>query len=599
MNTPDEITLHGIAAAPGIVIGKAFVYTKHVPHIDEKSIAPQDADKEVERLRSAVTRSEKELQKILSFAEQKIGNSKAKIFEAQIMILSDTILFDSIYRRIKKELKNAEYVVHGEIAKYQQLMMNSKDEYMRERAHDVEDVKNRVIRNIQEQKLISRFEGGSIVVSQSLTPADTILFSRNEILGYATDMGGVTSHAALLSRSLNIPAVVGLKDVTTYVHSDDLLVLDGYSGVVIVNPSEDTVTQYKRRGREMTRFEHRLNELKDLPAQTMDGKLIELSSNIEFAEEVRFTRAQGSHGVGLYRAEGLLMGRDTFPSEEEQYREYKLIAERVFPNKVIMRTFDIGGDKVVAQSYDEENPFLGWRGIRVALDRPETFLAQLRAMLRASTKKNVWVMFPMVSNLKEVRRAKELVVQAKNSLRAEKLSFDEHMKIGVMIEVPSAAVLAGDIAKEVDFFSIGTNDLIQYLLAVDRGNDIVSQLYQEFDPAVMLTIRHIVKEAHKNKIPVSMCGEMAGDPVATLLLLGLGLDEFSVIPYVLPEIKKIIRSVTLREAQKIAAKALTFSTWEEAREFLVGHLKRLTPDIPLPEQPTRDLSVGPQPQPNT
>jgi phosphotransferase system enzyme I (PtsI) len=349
----------------------------------------------------------------------------------------------------------------------------------------------------------------------------------------------------------------------------------------------------------MTRFEHRLNELKDLPAQTMDGKLIELSSNIEFAEEVRFTRAQGSHGVGLYRAEGLLMGRDTFPSEEEQYREYKLIAERVFPNKVIMRTFDIGGDKVVAQSYDEENPFLGWRGIRVALDRPETFLAQLRAMLRASTKKNVWVMFPMVSNLKEVRRAKELVVQAKNSLRAEKLSFDEHMKIGVMIEVPSAAVLAGDIAKEVDFFSIGTNDLIQYLLAVDRGNDIVSQLYQEFDPAVMLTIRHIVKEAHKNKIPVSMCGEMAGDPVATLLLLGLGLDEFSVIPYVLPEIKKIIRSVTLREAQKIAAKALTFSTWEEAREFLVGHLKRLTPDIPLPEQPTRDLSVGPQPQPNT
>jgi phosphotransferase system enzyme I (PtsI) len=583
MTTTNEMTLHGIAAAPGIVMGKVFVYTKHVPHIDEKTIAPEDVENEVERLQGAVARSEKELQKILSFAEQKIGNSKAKIFEAQIMILSDTVLFDSIYKRIRKERKNAEFVVHGEITKYQQLMLNSSDEYMRERAHDVEDIKNRIIRNIQEQKLISRFEGGSIVVSQSLTPADTILFSRNEILGYATDTGGVTSHAALLSRSLKIPAVVGLKDVTSHVLSDAFIILDGYSGVVIINPSEETITQYKRRSREMAKFEHGLNDLRELPAQTMDGKHVELLSNIEFAEEIRFSKAQGSHGVGLYRTEGLLMGRDAFPSEEEQYREYKSIAEKVFPNKVIMRTFDIGGDKVIAHSYEEENPFLGWRGIRVALDRPETFLAQMRAMLRASTRKNIWVMFPMVSSLKEVRRAKALVVQAKESLRAEKVAFDDAMKIGVMIEVPSAAVVAGDIAREVDFLSIGTNDLIQYLLAVDRGNDIVSQLYQEFEPAVILTIRHIIKEAHKNNIPVSMCGEMAGDPVATLLLLGLGLDEFSVIPYVLPEIKKIIRSVPLREAQKIAVRAMKFSTVEEVKEFLVGHVKRLAPDIPLPE----------------
>ena len=597
MSSQSEITLNGIGAAAGIVIGKVFVYTKHVPRIEEKSVPAADVEKEIERLRNAVARSEKELQKILSFAEQKIGNSKAKIFEAQIMILSDAILFDSIYKRIKKELKNAEFVVHGEIAKYQQLMMNSTDEYMRERAHDVEDVKNRIIRNIQEEKLISRLEGGSIVVSQSLTPADTILFSRNEILGYATDMGGVTSHAALLSRSLKIPAVVGLRDVTSHVHTDDLIILDVYSGVVIVNPSEETVAQYKRRGREMARFEHRLNELKDLPAQTIDGKLIELSSNIEFIEEVRFTKAQGSHGVGLYRTEGMLIGRDAFPSEEEQFREYKTIAERVFPNRVIMRTFDIGGDKVFAKSYSEENPFLGWRGIRVTLDRPEIFLAQMRAMLRASTKKNLWVMFPMISSVTEVRRAKELVAQAKNSLTAEKLTFDDHMKIGVMIEVPSAAVMAGDIAKEVDFLSIGTNDLIQYLLAVDRGNGIVSQLYQEFDPAVLLTIRHIIKEAHKKKIPVSMCGEMAGDPIATLLLVGLGLDEFSVIPYILPEIKKIIRSVTLREAQKIAAKALMFSTWEEVKEFLVGNLKRLTPDIPLPEHLAKDSTAGSGAQP--
>ncbi len=583
MNEPTEITLHGIAAAPGIVMGRVFVYTKHVPHIDEKSIAPEDVAKELERLRNAVARSEKELQKILSFAEQKIGNSKAKIFEAQIMILNDTVLFDSIYKRIGKEHKNAEFIVHGEIAKYQQLMLNSSDEYMRERAHDVEDVKNRIIRNIQEQKLISRFEGGSIVVSQALTPADTILFSRNEILAYATDMGGVTSHAALLSRSLKIPAVVGLKEITARVQTDNFMILDGYAGVVIINPSEETVAQYKKRAREMAKFEHGLSDLRDLAAVTTDGKEVELSSNIEFSEEIRFTKAQGSHGIGLYRAEGLLMGRDTFPSEEEQYREYRSIAEKIFPNRVIIRTFDIGGDKVVSQMHEEENPFLGWRGIRVALDRPETFLAQMRAILRASAKKNVWVMFPMISSLREVRKAKELVKEAKETLRAGKISFDDSLKIGVMIEVPSAAVLAGDIAKEVDFLSIGTNDLIQYLLAVDRGNEIVSQLYQEFEPAVIRTIRHIIKESHKHKIPVGMCGEMAGNPVATHLLLGLGLDEFSVAPTVLPEIKKVIRSVTVKEAQKIAAKALTFSTVEEVQEHLIGHLKRLAPDIPLPE----------------
>ena len=583
MSETNEITLHGIAAAPGIVMGRVFVYTKHIPHIDEKSIAPNDVAKELERLRNAVARSEKELQKILSFAEQKIGNSKAKIFEAQIMILNDNVLLDSIYKRIEKEHKNAEFIVHGEITKYQQLMMNSSDEYMRERAHDVEDVKNRIIRNIQEQKLISRFEGGTIVVSQALTPADTILFSRNEILAYATDMGGVTSHAALLSRSLKIPAVVGLKEITAKVQTENFMVLDGYAGVVIINPSEETVAQYKKRAREMAKFEHGLSDLRELPAVTVDGKEVELSSNIEFSEEIRFTKAQGSHGIGLYRAEGLLMGRDTFPSEEEQFREYRSIAEKIFPNRVIIRTFDIGGDKVVSQMHEEENPFLGWRGIRVALDRPETFLTQMRAILRASTKKNVWVMFPMISSLREVRKAKELVKEAKESLRAGKVSFDDSLKIGVMIEVPSAAVLAGDIAKEVDFLSIGTNDLIQYLLAVDRGNEIVSQLYQEFEPAVIRTIRHIIKESHKHKIPVGMCGEMAGNPVATHLLLGLGLDEFSVAPTVLPEIKKIIRAATVKEAQKIAAKALTFSTVEEVQEHLIGHLKRLAPDIPLPE----------------
>ena len=581
MEEKRELRYHGIPAAPGIVIAHAYLYVKHVPRIEEKKITPKEVDGEIERLQNAVARAEKELQKILLLAEQKIGDIKAKIFEAQIMILSDAVLIGAIINRIKKEHKNAEFIVHAEIAKYQQLMLASSDEYMRERSHDVEDIKNRIIRNIQEQKLVSRFEGNSIVVAQSLTPADTILFSRNDVLGFLTDMGGVTSHAALLARSLKIPAIVGLKDLTTKVETGDSIILDGYAGVVIVHPTAETIRAFEERRVEIALYELKLQGLRDLPAQTLDGRNVELSSNIEFSEEVEFVRSQGSHGVGLYRAEGLLMGRDSFPSEEEQFKEYNEIAERAYPHKVIVRTFDIGGDKVFAEAREEENPFLGWRGIRVSLDRPESFLMQLRAILRASAKKNIWIMFPMISSLKEVRRAKEYVAQAKASLKNEGVTFDKKIKVGVMIEVPAAAVMAGEIAKEVDFLSIGTNDLIQYLLAVDRGNEVVSQLYQEFDPAVMRTIRHIIKEAHKHRIPVGMCGAMAGDPVATLLLLGLGLDEFSVIPTILPEIKKVIRSVTYKEAQKIALKAMSFTTEEEAKEFLRVNMKRLAPDIPL------------------
>jgi phosphotransferase system enzyme I (PtsI) len=578
-----EIILRGIPASAGIVMGHAHIFTKHIPRVEEKVILPDDAPKEIERLRHAVERSEKELSKILSYAEQKIGNSKAKIFEAEIMILNDVVLLEAIYNRIANELKNAEFVVHDEITKYQQLMLESTDEYMRERAHDVEDVKNRVIRNIQQEKLISRFAGRSIIVSQSLTPADTILFSRNEILAYVTDMGGVTSHAALLSRSLKIPAVVGLKEATKHVQEGDFMIVDGYGGTVVFNPTETTIKEYEVRNERYIEFEKRLNDLRDLPAKTLDGQRVELSCNIEFAEEIDFVNTQGSDGIGLYRAEGLLMGRDTFPTEEEQFLEYNLIAEKCYPRKVIMRTFDIGGDKVVSQASEEENPFLGWRGIRIGLDRPDILVTQLRAMLRASVKKNVWVMFPMVANVKEVRKAKILVEHAKSSLRSQHIPFDEEMKIGVMIEVPSAAVMAGDIANEVGFLSIGTNDLIQYLLAVDRGNENVSQLYQEFDPAVIRTIHHIIREAHEHNIPVGMCGEMAGDPVATLLLLGLGIDELSVIPTVLPEIKKIIRSVRLKEAKRIAAQALKLSTEDEVKEFLKAHVKRVSPDIPLTE----------------
>ena len=574
-----EKIFNGIAASPGIVLAQAYVFTKHIPRVEEKTIKAEDIPKESERLNHAIERSEKELQKVLQLTEEKVGSQKAKIFEAQIMILNDTVLFDSIKKRMQKELKNAEWIVHKEISKYQQMMLKSPDEYMRERAHDVEDVKNRIIRNIQQERLISRFDKKSIVISEMLTPADTVLFSRNEVLAYATDMGGTTSHAALLSRSLKIPSVVGLKEITKNVQQGEWILLDGYSGTAIVNPTRETISRYNKKKRDHRQFEATLEQIRELSAQTIDGKEVHLSGNIEFSQEFRFISQQGAHGIGLYRTEGIFLRSDDYPSEQIQYNEYKTIVEKAKPYKVVMRTLDIGGDKVVSDSPEEENPFLGWRGIRILLDKPEVFLTQLRAMLRASAHGEVWIMLPMISGIKEIRKAKEFVERAKAELREQHLAFDENMKLGVMIEVPSAAVMASDIAQEVDFLSIGTNDLIQYLLAVDRGNEVVSSLYQEFHPAVIKTIHNIIKSGHEHGKPVSMCGEMAGDPAATLLLLGLGLDEFSVVPIVLPEIKKIIRSVSFKEAEEIANRVLEMKTEEDIKDFLRVNLHAMVPEL--------------------
>src|SRR5512140_352314 len=579
--TPQEIAIKGIAAAPGIAIGPAYLYSKNVPRVELKPITAADDDAELYRLHAAITRAEKELQKILSFAEQKLGTRDAKIFEAQIMILGDQILMKTIDNRIRKELKNAEWIVFDEIGKYKKLMLAASDEYMHERAHDVDDVTNRIIRNIQDQKLYSKLEGEAIVVSETLTPADTVIFSRNIILGYATDLGGVTSHAAIISRSLKIPAVVGLRNATKQIRTGDTIAIDGYAGLVVLNPTEETMAALRTKAARFRQFEEELVGLAELQAETPDHRKIELSANIEFPEEVESARLQGSDGVGLYRTESLLLGREVYPSEDEQFAVYSKVAEGMYPHPVIFRTFDIGGDKIAPDTYHEDNPFLGWRGSRVMLDRPELFLDQIRAILRASSRRNVRMMFPMVSKLSEIRAAKEIVARAKHDLTARGLSFDPKIKIGVMIEVPSAAILAEEISQEVDFLSIGTNDLIQYLLAVDRDNSSVAALFQQFNPAVLRTLRMIIEAGHKRHVWVGMCGEMAGDPVATVLLLGLGLDELSVNPAMLPEIKKIIRSVRYRDARRTAVKILSYSTEEEIKEFLSAMVKNKVPQIPI------------------
>lgn len=577
----EEQILKGVAAAPGIAIGTAYLYTKHIPRVQVKTITPEEVPAEIERLHTANARSEKELRKILAFAEQKLGSDSATIFEAQIMILSDTILMGTIEERIKRELTNAEAVVSDEISKYKHLMLAATDDYMHERAHDVDDVMNRIIRNIQDQKLYSRLEGASIIVSETLAPADTVIFSRNQILGYATDLGGVTSHAALLSRSLKIPAVVGLHTATKQIQTGDLIAIDGYAGTVTFHPSPDTLRVLEEKAEKFRQFELQLTGIAGLPAETLDHKRIELSSNIEFPEEIEFAKERGSEGIGLFRTEGQLIGRPDYPGEEEQAMVYTQVAEAVFPHPVIFRTFDVGGDKLTPDTHHEENPFLGWRGIRVLLDRPEIFLNQLRAILRASQRRNVRVMFPMVATLNEVQKARAFLRQAQEDLRRKGIPFDEKMKIGVMIEVPAAALVADQIAAEVDFLSIGTNDLIQYLMAVDRGNDSVAPLFQPFNPAVLRTIKHIVDAAHKRGIQAGMCGEMAGDPLATVLLVGMGLDEFSVVPPVLPEIKKIIRSIKAKDARRVADKVLGMHHEADIREYLSTIIKNKVPEIPF------------------
>lgn len=575
------ITITGVPASPGIVIGKSYCYLKKIIKVDKSSILKNAIPQEIVRLEHAIERSEYELKKIISFAANQVGKTEIKIFEAQILILQDIILLEGIKSRIKNELTNAEAVVDSEFSKYQSIMLNAKDEYLRERAHEVEDIKNRIIRNIQQEKLTSRIDKNVIVVSEALTAGDTILFSRNKILGFATDGGGITSHSTLLARSLQLPAVVGLKDITKNINHGDLLIVDGYDGIVIIRPNEETIEKFNREKTRHDNFEKKLIPLRDQPATTLDNHTVSLTVNIEFMDEIPIMLKQGAQGVGLYRSEGVLIGRDSIPTEDEQFTEYDKLASAVAPHRIVIRTFDIGGDKIFSEQNDEENPSLGWRGIRISLDMPELFKTQLRAILRASTRNNVDVLFPMVSGFEEIIDAKKYLSEIKDELQNKNIPFDKNIRVGSVIEIPSAALLAGDLARELDFLSIGTNDLLQFVLAVDRNNERVSKLFNRFNPGLLRLISQIITQTKSENKKIAMCGEMAGDPLATTLLIGLGLDEFSVIPDILPEIKKIIRTITLKDAKEIAKHALTLSTSAEIQNYLQDELQKIIPDIPL------------------
>ncbi|MCX6150269.1 MAG: phosphoenolpyruvate--protein phosphotransferase [Ignavibacteriales bacterium] len=557
-------TIMGIAAAPGIAIARAHLYSKEKLEIIDAVVDNTEDAKKI--LFEALERSKYELRKILDIANEKMGEKRAAIFEAQIMILDDPILIETIVNRIEAEKRLPEFIVNSEISKYIDLMNASDESYMKERSHDIEDIKNRIIRNIQKKKLKSKITGEVVVITSNLTPADTLLFSKSDVKGFITDFGGLTSHAAIVARSLKIPAIVGTHEATKRIKTDDLVIIDGFHGVAILKPDEEQLKFYQQKLERLNQYDKELTLLRDEPAITTDGREIILRGNIDVPEEIEILIQNGARGIGLLRTEQIFGDIDTFPDEEEQFKVYSEIAEKAYPEYVIIRAFDVGGDKFLPHDIKEPNPFLGWRGIRFLLDNMEIFRSQIKAVLRASIHKNIKFMLPMVSSLYELKNSKQILQSCKDELKSHKIKFDNHIKIGIMIEVPSAAVLAKEFAREVDFVSIGTNDLIQFLLAVDRGNEIVSSHYQEFHPAVIRTIHNIIKAAKENNALISMCGEMAANTFAIPLLVGMGLDSVSVSPAAIPYIKKIIRSISFEKARLLAEDCLHCTMMEEVTQ---------------------------------
>jgi len=556
---------HGIPAAPGIRIAKAFLFQKEVESVVEENI--YNTDKAIENFNDAIVKSKEELLKVFSLAVDKLGAKRAALFEAQIMILDDPILVQTIKSRIIEEKKNSEFIVNSEFSKYQNLMSMSVDPYMKERSLDIEDIKNRIIRNIKKKKWKSRItEDEIILVSNSLTPADTVLFSRLKVTGYVTNLGGITSHVAIIARSLNVPAVVGLHEATENICDGDNVIIDGFNGIVVVNPDNEQLEFYKKKLERISQVDIELAKLKDLPATTLDGKKIDIFANLDMSEELEVIVQNGGEGIGLMRTEQIFQEYDSFPSEEEQTIIYSNYAQKIYPLPLTIRAFDIGGDKVLPVDVREPNPMLGWRGIRFLLDNIKLFKSQIKAVLKASINKNIKFMIPMVASYRELKLTINLISECKDELTKDGINFDNHMELGIMIEVPSAALMISDFASDVDFFSIGTNDLIQYMLAVDRGNDIVSNQYQEFHPAIIRILSYIITEAKKCNTKVTLCGEMAANYMAIPILIGLGLDSISISGAVIPHAKQIIRELNFAEISEFAFSLLKLKTEKEIHD---------------------------------
>jgi phosphotransferase system enzyme I (PtsI) len=573
------ITLKGIAAAPGINIAPAYKFGKEEFDIPRTPIKAEEIPLQIQLFEESLISTRKEIIELQKRIAQEMGQEEAQIFDAHLLVLEDRMLIEEVISRLKKDQVNVPFIFSEVLKKYIQVFSKIEDEYLRERISDLNDVGKRVLRNLlgKEHRNLKDLKERVVVVAHDLSPSDTAAMHKQMVCAFVTDIGGKTSHTAIMAKSLEIPAVVGLGESINKIKTGDMLIVDGTMGVVIINPDEETLRIYREEEKKLQGVAEKFLQVKDLPSVTLDGKTIDVVANIELPEEIPSVKIHGGQGIGLYRSEFFYMNRKDAPTEEEHFHAYKYVAEEMKPYPVIIRTLDLGGDKFLSQ-FDmpkEIKPFLGWRAIRFCLANPDIFKMQLRAILRASVYGKLKLMYPMISGIEELRQANVILEECKDELRKVRQPFDEDIEVGVMIEVPSAAMTADLLAKEADFFSIGTNDLIQYALAVDRTNEKVAYLYEPAHPAVLRMIKNIIDAAHANNIWVGMCGEMASDEIFTPVLLGLGLDEFSMPSLAVPQIKYILRSMTMAEAQKIAAEALSLTTAKAVESYMQSKLKEI------------------------
>jgi len=575
-----ESIYRGIPVSSGVCRGKILVLRRNRPSVGKKSVSDLDVAEEIVRLEKALIQTRHQILEVQKRVSQGMGAAEGSIFDAHLLVLEDRTLLDEVAKVIQEQKVNAEYAFHTVAERYAATLAAIEDDYLRERATDMRDVTSRVLNNllgVEEEANLRNLKEPCIIIAHDLTPSNTAQMDRKKVIGFATDVGSKTSHTAIMARSLRIPAIVGLKDASSRLESGEYALLDGFNGVIVANPTDQTLFEYGELIRKQVSLQEKLRDLLVKPAVTLDGHRTLLSANIEQASDTEQAKANCAEGVGLFRTEYLFINREFPPDEEQQYQDYRAAAASLKPMPLVIRTLDLGGDKLMPHLSipQEMNPFLGWRAIRFCLQETSIFRAQLRAILRASVEGNVKIMYPMISGLEELKEANALLEDYKAELRKEGVGFDENLEVGAMIETPSAAIVAESLAKRLKFLSIGTNDLIQYSLAVDRMNEKIAHLYEPTHPAILRLIRLTVEAGHKHQCPVSVCGEMASDPVLVPLLLGLGVDELSVSAALLPPIKFIIRRLKLGEAKELAEFALNC---ESSREIL-GRCQELARQI--------------------
>jgi phosphotransferase system enzyme I (PtsI) len=558
----EELVVQGISASQGIAYGQIFLYEKSDVEVPSYQVDPNKRVAEIARFEQALLTTRQQIAKIQDEVEKNLGVDEARIFDAHLMVIEDQALIGETIREFEKTGRNIETCFNQVASRYIKAFDEIDDEYLRERAGDLRDVAQRVLQNLLGQAInnLSRLADKRIVVANDISPSDSASIDRSQALGIVTDTGSKTSHAVIVARSMRIPAVVGVRDLTKKANNGDWAIVDGYEGVVVLNPSEQTLFRYGKIQIQKKSFEQRLLEANRQPAVTLDGVPVTLMANIEKVDETAQAKEYAAEGVGLFRTEYLYLNSARIPTEQEQFLSYKAVAEAFAPHPVIIRTLDLGGDKPMASAPElfpkEDNPFMGFRAIRFCLEHVNIFKDQLRAILLASAYGKVRIMYPMISGVEELDRANAVLNECKAELKQRGQPFDEKIVVGSMIEIPSAAVTADILAKKCDFFSVGTNDLIQYMLAIDRVNDSVAHLYEPTHPAILRMLKHIVDQAHQAKIKVGVCGEMAGDPIFAPLLLGLGVDELSMSSTLLPAVKYLVRAMKLSDAKALVEEAL-------------------------------------------